>query len=78
MKAIPVVSSAIEKTPAQLSLDASRWSFINGWKVAAQADDRKLASGIVAAATGSAPELRSFARRAHQRSFKVWSQERNE
>jgi hypothetical protein len=59
-------------------LDVSHWSFINNWQVEDQADDRELTLGAVAEQTGSNPEHRSFARRAHQRSFKRWSQARHD
>jgi hypothetical protein len=74
---IPVPKSAATSTMSS-SLEVLRWSFINGWKVADQADDRRLTLGTVAGRAGSAPEQRSFARRSHQRSFKAWSQERHD
>ena len=58
--------------------EASRWTFINGWNVEAQADDRRLTLGTVNPQAGSAPARRSFARRSHQRNFKTWSQERHD
>jgi hypothetical protein len=75
---LPALNNAYGKSPVSSSLDASRWSFINGWKVEAQADDRRLTLGAVAESAGSASVRRSFARRSHQRSFKSWSQERHD
>ena len=74
---IPVPNTSIAKSSLS-SPDASRWHFINGWDVAAQADDRRLTLGRVIERAGSAPALRSFARRSHQRNFKAWSQERHD
>ncbi|MFN2497664.1 MAG: hypothetical protein ABR557_01090 [Pyrinomonadaceae bacterium] len=74
---VPVVNK-IMSTSALSSPEASRWHFINGWNVEAQADDRRLTLGSVVERAGSAPALRSFARRSHQRSFKAWSQERHD
>jgi hypothetical protein len=74
---IPLVNTHIT-TSALPSPGASRWQFINGWNVEAQADDRRLTLGRVVAHAGSAPALRSFARRSHQRNFKAWSQERHD
>jgi hypothetical protein len=74
---IPLVTTHIT-TSALPSRDASRRHFINGWNVAAQEDDRRLTLGRVVDRAGSAPALRSFARRSHQRSFKTWSQERHD
>jgi hypothetical protein len=75
---IPVLAGATAKASISSSLEDSRWSFINGWKVEAQADDRRLTLGRVAERAGSAPAKRSFARRSHQRSFKAWSQQRHD
>jgi hypothetical protein len=75
---IPVVNNAVGLSKISSSLDASHWSFINGWKVADQADDRRLAPGMVAQRAGSAAAQRSFARSSHQRGFKAWSQERHD
>jgi hypothetical protein len=75
---VPVLDSAYRKSLGPALLDVSRWSFINGWKVEAQADDRMLTLGTVAQCAGSAPARRSSARRSHQRSFKAWSQERHD
>ncbi len=75
---IPTFSSVPAKPSMAASLEASRWSFINGWNVAAQADDRGLTVGTVAENFGSASARRSFARRSHQRSFKEWSQQRHD
>jgi hypothetical protein len=74
----PVPKSAYANSTMSSSLEDLRWNFINGWKVADQADDRRLTTGTVAERAGSAPALRSFARRSHQRSFKAWSQERHD
>ena len=57
---------------------ASRWAFINGWRVEPQSDDRAPVIGAVAPGTGSASARRSSARRRHQAMFKEWSQERHE
>ncbi len=75
---MPVLNNAYGQSIVSGPLDASRWSFINGWNVEAQADDRRLTPGIVVARTGSASARRSFARRSHQRGFKAWSQERHD
>src|ERR1700682_1054162 len=75
---IPIVSNVPAKPSISASLEASRWSVINGWKVAAQADDRSLTLGTVAENFGSASARRSFARRSHQHSFKAWSQQRHD
>ena len=75
---MPVLDNAYERSVVPASLATSRWSFINGWKVEAQADDRMLTLGTVAQCAGSAPARRSSARRSHQRSFKAWSQERHD
>jgi hypothetical protein len=75
---MPVLANAYERSVVPAPRASSRWSFINGWKVEAQADDRMLTLGTVAQCAGSAPARRSSARRSHQRSFKVWSQERHD
>ena len=74
---MPLVNT-LSTISALPSPEASRWHFINGWNVEAQADDRRLMLGTVVERAGSAPALRSFARRSHQRSFKTWSQERHD
>lgn len=73
----PVLNTSITKSSLS-SPDASRWHFINGWNVEAQSDDRRLTLGRVVERDGSAPALRSFARRSHQSNFKAWSQERHD
>ncbi len=73
---IPVLNPGM-LTSALSAPEESRWHFINGWNVEAQADDRRLTLGRVVERAGSAAALRSFARRSHQRSFKSWSQERH-
>jgi hypothetical protein len=75
---IPILTTATKASILTSSFEASRWSFINGWQVEPQADDRKPTFGAVAAQAGSASGQRSFARRSHQRSFKAWSQERHD
>jgi len=75
---IPVPNSAYANPTVSSSPDLLRWNFINSWKVADQADDRRLTSGRVGERAGPAPAQRSFARRSHQRSFKAWSQERHD
>jgi hypothetical protein len=57
---------------------ASRWAFINGWKVEPQSDDRAPMFGAVAAGTASPSARRSTARRKHQTMFKEWSQDRHD
>ncbi|MEP6719254.1 MAG: hypothetical protein ABJB21_08920 [bacterium] len=74
---IPVLNTGMTTSPLS-SPEASRWHFINGWNVEAQSDDRRLTLGRVVERAGSAPALRSFARRSHQRSFKTWSQDRHD
>jgi hypothetical protein len=74
----PVPKSAYANSTASSSGEVLRWNFINSWKLADQADDRRLTLGTVAERGGSAPAQRSFARRSHQRSFKAWSQERHD
>lgn len=75
---VPTFAEVSGRASAASSLEISRWNFINGWQVEDQADDRGLTLGAVADRAGSAPELRSFARRSHQRSFKTWSQARHD
>lgn len=55
-----------------------RWSFINGWKVEPQSDDRAPMFGTVATSTASPSARRSSARRKHQAMFKEWSQDRHD
>jgi hypothetical protein len=57
---------------------ASRWAFINGWRVEPQSDDRAPVIGAAAPGTGSPSASRSSARRKHQAMFKEWSQERHD
>jgi hypothetical protein len=74
----PVASGTRSTSPAA-KIDAnSRWSFINGWKVEPQSDDRIPAFGRVAPATSFAPAHRSTARRRHQAMYKQWSQDRHD
>ena len=54
------------------------WSFINGWKVEPQSDDRAPMFGTVAPSTASPSAHRSSARRKHQAMFKEWSQDRHD
>ncbi|MDQ2975077.1 MAG: hypothetical protein M3R69_06670 [Acidobacteriota bacterium] len=68
---------ANEATPF-LPDSASRWAFINGWRVEPQSDDRAPVIGAVAPVTGSPSARRSNARRKHQAMFKEWSQERHD
>jgi hypothetical protein len=56
----------------------SHWSFINGWKVEPQSDDRMPMLGTVAGSTASPSAHRSSARRKHQAMFKEWSQDRHD
>ena len=58
--------------------DASRWSFINGWKVAPQSDDRTPMLGDVAHSDAAPSVRRSMARRRHQSMYKQWSQTRSD
>ena len=57
---------------------ASRWAFINEWKVEPQSNDRVPVFGAVATGTASPSARRSSARRKHQAMFKEWSRQRHE
>ena len=57
---------------------SSHWSFINGWRVEPQSDDRAPVFGTVAPSTASPSARRSTARRQHQAMFKEWSQDRHD
>lgn len=79
---VPIYANATAPGPSRSSvpssIEVSRWNFINNWQVEDQADDRGLTFGAVAERAGSSSERRSFARRSHQRSFKIWSQARHD
>jgi hypothetical protein len=79
-KMIPVYANATDFSGPGVfsSVEVSHRNFINNWQVEDQANDRGLTRGAVAARAGSGPEQRSFARRSHQRSFKMWSQARHD
>ena len=56
----------------------SRWSFINGWQVEPQSNDRKPVDSAVVPNSANASVARSMTRRRHQAKFKEWSQDRHE
>jgi hypothetical protein len=83
LQVAPLESSFLmEKPRAELhdldSWDATRWSFINRWRVDDQADDRTPMSGAVAVSSGAPSAYRSFARRSHQLMYKKWSKDRHD
>jgi hypothetical protein len=72
---------APEENPALVTVDTrdtSRWAFINGWKLAPQADDRIPMFGSVVSSEAAPSARRSIARRRHQVMFKEWSQQRHD
>ena len=67
-----------EKTNSQTRTPTGSelWISANHWLSEGQPDDRTPMNGSVAVSDQTPPGHRAFARRAHQLSFKKWSQAR--
>lgn len=72
------VSASEDSSTNRTGRDASRWAFINGWKVSPQRDDRTPMLGDAVTGSPSATVNRSLTRRRHQEKFKEWSQGRHD